>query len=348
MCVAPSGPSVEPTHPCGGQGQGICEEFVLTFSSNLDGGVISVFAADGAVLTSGATVTQSQLLTATAYPDLGRYVSGWAGCDDGDSDVGSDADRTPKNCVFYMPASNWDVEASFTAAQEVLVYKERVVDPNTNALVGNLSAESEGDNVPSGTLLNFGVQVTLTAIPVGSYFVEAWAGPCNGVGEVGTEGEQDKTKRCVISISPGQGNIAAVFVPEPQVTVPTVIIPLPPPPPGEDPSMPTVVVVTLGPDGPVEVTLTPGTSVPAGSTLNIKIPPDPLRCIEGWTGACEDIGETGCIGEDDEVKECELIVTDEIADDLANGRIYPIWVSRPTLYQILHAPTAGGRVEFVQ
>ena len=353
-CVAPSGPMVEPTHPCGGQGQGICEEFVLTFSSNLDGGGISVFAADGAVLTSGATVTQSQLLTATAYPDLGRYVSGWTGCDDGDSDVGSDADRTPKNCVFYMPASNWNVGASFTAAQEVLRYTAQSFDPaNNNALAGVLSAVSEGKDVANGTLLNFGVQVTLTALPIGSYFVEAWTGPCrNGVGEVGAEGEQDKTKQCVISITPGQGNIAAVFVKEPEVALPptTDVIPpevLPPPPPGEDPVVPSIVVVTLSPEGvPITVTLSPDveTNIPAGNTLAIKFPPVPNYCIDRWTGACEEVGETGCVGEDDEEKQCELVVTDEIADDLANGRIYPIWVPRPTLYQITHSPTGGGVV----
>ena len=52
-------------------------------------------------------------------------------------------------------------------------------------------------------------------------------------------------------------------------------------------------------------------------------------CVSGWTGACAGVGETGCIGEADERKQCALVVTSGVVLDL--DAINPVYAPRPTI-----------------
>ena len=64
-----------------------------------------------------------------------------------------------------------------------------------------------------------------------------------------------------------------------------------------------------------------------GRTIIIQADPDDGMCVLGWTGACAGVGETGCIGEADERKQCVLVVTPGLDLEAIN----PVYAPRPTI-----------------
>ena len=64
-----------------------------------------------------------------------------------------------------------------------------------------------------------------------------------------------------------------------------------------------------------------------GRTIIIQATPDDGMCVSGWTGACAGVGETGCIGEADERKQCALVATSGLDLDAIN----PVYAPRPTI-----------------
>ena len=64
-----------------------------------------------------------------------------------------------------------------------------------------------------------------------------------------------------------------------------------------------------------------------GRTIIIQATPDDGMCVSGWTGACAGVGETGCVGEADERKQCVLVVTPGLDVDAIN----PVYAPLPTI-----------------
>ena len=64
-----------------------------------------------------------------------------------------------------------------------------------------------------------------------------------------------------------------------------------------------------------------------GRTIIIQADPDDGMCVSGWTGACAGVGDTGCVGEADEQKQCVLVVTPNLDLDAIN----PVYAPLPTI-----------------
>ena len=319
-CVAPSGSDL-PEPPPPPECVGACGNNALLYEAVLVGGNLSVHDENGNEISSGDLVRERTLLTLTAEPNENWYVTGWTGCDRGQTGSAGDG-AAVKRCLLYMPGDFHRVSVSFGAASGRVLYERAVsgVAGGNLVVVGQLTAFSGGAVVVNGQLLDVGELLTMEASPEDDYYVGSWGGPCAGIGEVGTAEEADRVKGCVLTVFGGMGRIRANFVSKPRETVD---------PTNKDASV-TIVVVDPGP--PVTtVTLTGPTDVIVGRTIIIEANPDDGKCVSEWTGACGGgVGETGCVGESDERKKCVLVVTPGLDLDDIN----PVYVPSPNLFRV--------------
>ena len=329
-CVAPSGLQEPPPPPdC----VGVCGENALFFNANPPGGTLSVHDASGNEIMPRGLVREQTLLTLTAEPaNENWYVTGWTGCPSG-GQTGSAGDAAAvKRCLLHMPGNLHTVSVSFAAVRGRVLYERAVsgIEDGNLVVVGQLTAFSGGAVVVNGQLLDVGELLTMEATPERDYYVESWGGPCAGIGEVGTAEDADRVKGCVVTVFGGMGQIRANFASKPREEVD---------PRTKDDSV-TIVVVDPGP--PVmTVTLTGPTDIVVGRTIIIEATPDDGMCVSEWTGACGGgVGETGCIGEENERKKCVLVVTPGLDLDEINPRYIP----RPNLFRVSHRGEGMGTV----
>ena len=333
--VLDTGPPLPPPPPdC----VGACGENALFFNANPPGGTLSVHDESGNEIMSRDLVREQTLLTLTAEPaNESWYVTGWTGCPN-KGQTGSAGDAAAvKRCLLHMPGGLHTVSVSFAAVAGRVLYERFVsgVLGGNLVVVGQLSASSGGEAVANGDLLDVGTTLTMEATPQDDFYVESWSGPCAGIGETGTAEDADRVKECVLTVFGGMRMIGVNFASKPRETVdPTT----------KDDSV-TIAVINPDPDNPPDgvltMTLTGPTDIVVGRTIIIEATPDDGMCVSEWTGACGGgVGETGCIGEEDERKKCVLVVTPGLDLDEIN----PVYIPSPNLFRVSHRAEGMGTV----
>ena len=329
-CVAP--PRVTPPpppDPC----EPNCKSFQVDFIERPDGGTLSA-EADGAAVSPGATLKENTQITFTASPAPGRYVREWTNCLGQTGRPGGSGDRS-RTCVTYVTL-DLDVGVTFGRDQVRVEY-------NPNPQNGVISAElPDGAPVAPNTNWDAGTEIIFTATPVNQdHYLQAWTGACSpnenpdANSQAGGPGD-NVAKTCRIALrdcdEPGcGGNVGAIFEPERDV-----IVNPPAPPPNTD----DLVLVTVDPETGMTITLNPGDTLPEGRTIVIVVTPGAGYCVDSWLGPCAGVGETGCVGEASETKECRLPVTPGLEMDLPSA--VPVVVPQPPLQAVIFSSRGPG------
>ena len=184
-CVAPSGSDL-PEPPPPPECVGACGNNALLYEAVLVGGNLSVHDENGNEISSGDLVRERTLLTLTAEPNENWYVTGWTGCDRGQTGSAGDG-AAVKRCLVYMPGDLHRVSVSFGAASGRVLYERAVsgVAGGNLVVVGQLTAFSGGAVVVNGQLLDVGELLTMEASPEDDYYVGSWGGRARGSGRLG-------------------------------------------------------------------------------------------------------------------------------------------------------------------
>ncbi len=140
----------------GGTAPDTKKKFTLAFASeNASFGTVSAKTADGTSVSSGDTVADGTGVTLTATASTGYSFLGWF---DGQSSVSDEAEYT------FKMTQNVSLTAKFTLNSHKLNF-------SAAASFGEVSAQG---GIQSGSNVNFGTSVTLTATAFTGYDFEGW------------------------------------------------------------------------------------------------------------------------------------------------------------------------------
>ena len=162
-------------------------------------------ASDGSALTSGGNVTVDRIVTFTATPNAGYYVSAWtgdaagAGCATGISETDS------VDCRIRVPSGGLSVGVSFAEVPPLLVYGAAV----SHLGGGRIIAAHGGALLASGAQIEDGDEITLTATPSDGFHLLYWEG--DGTASCASGSSQTDAVECEVTAGSSGVEVSAFF-----------------------------------------------------------------------------------------------------------------------------------------
>ena len=223
-------------------------------------GALSAENADGKTLQSGDIAPEGTIVTFTAQPDSGFYLSEWGGHCEPRAPAQPHERGLPQTCGLTLNAET-TVAATFERAWETTFSQ-----PDN----GTLSAKiKDGETLRSGDIVRRGTTIIYTAQPDFGFYLLEWTDHCEHIPAAGPS-EHGLSKECEL-IADESREVGAVFARVGGVAFNAQ------PPNG-----------TLSAQVKDGETLRPGDVVREGTTVIFTAQPDAGHYLLEWTGDCED------------------------------------------------------------
>ena len=231
-----------------------------TYDSQPANGTLSAQIKDGETLRSGDIAPEGTIVTFTAQPDPGFYLSEWGGHCETRAPAQPHERGLSQTCGLTLNAET-TVAATFERAWETTFSQ-----PDN----GTLSAKiKDGETLRSGDIVRQGTTIIYTAQPDFGFYLLEWTDHCEHIPAAGPS-EHGLSKECEL-IADESREIGAVFA-----------------------RVGGVVFNTQPPNGTLSAqvkdgeTLRPGDVVREGTTVIFTAQPDAGHYLLEWTGDCED------------------------------------------------------------
>ena len=231
-----------------------------TYDSQPANGTLSAQIKDGETLQSGDIAPEGTIVTFTAQPDPGFYLSEWGGHCETRAPAQPHERGLPQTCGLTLNAET-TVAATFERAWETTFNQP----PN-----GTLSAKiKDGETLRSGDIVRQGTTVIYTAQPDFGFYLLEWTDHCEHI-PAAEPSEHGLSKECEL-IANESREVGAVFARVGEIAFNAQ------PPNG-----------TLSAQVKDGETLRPGDVVREGTTVIFTAQPDAGHYLLEWTGDCED------------------------------------------------------------
>ena len=231
-----------------------------TYDSQPANGTLSAQIKDGETLQSGDIAPEGTIVTFTAQPDPGFYLSEWGGHCETRAPAQPHERGLPQTCGLTLNAET-TVAATFERAWETTFNQP----PN-----GTLSAKiKDGKTLQSGDIVQRGTTIIYTAQPDPGHYLLEWTDHCEHI-LAATPSEHGLPKECEL-IADEARQVGAIFARVGEITF--------------NPQPPNGTLSAQIKDGE---TLRPNDVVREGTTVIFTAQPDAGHYLLEWTGDCED------------------------------------------------------------
>ena len=223
-------------------------------------GALSAENADGKTLQSGDIAPEGTIVTFTAQPDSGFYLSEWGGHCETRAPAQPHERGLPQTCGLTLNAET-TVAATFERAWETTFNQ-----PDN----GTLSAKiKDGETLQSGDIVRQGTTIIYTAQPDPGFYLLKWTDHCEHI-PAAAPSEHGLSKECEL-IANESREVGAVFARVGEITF--------------NPQPPNGTLSAQTQDGE---TLRPNDVVREGTTVIFTAQPNAGHYLLEWTGDCED------------------------------------------------------------
>ena len=230
-----------------------------TYDSQPANGTLSAQIKDGETLQSGDIAPEGTIVTFTAQPDPGFYLSEWGGHCETRAPAQPHERGLPQTCGLTLNAET-TVAATFERAWETTFSQ-----PDN----GTLSAKiKDGETLRSGDIVRQGTTIIYTAQPDPGHYLLEWTGDCEDAPDAEPH-ERGLSKTCELSATPST-QVGATFKRAWQTTY------------DSQPANGTLSAQIK--DGE---TLQSGDIAPEGTIVTFTAQPDPGFYLSEWGGHCE-------------------------------------------------------------
>ena len=231
-----------------------------TYDSQPANGTLSAQIKDGETLRSGDIAPEGTIVTFTAQPDPGFYLSEWGGHCETRAPAQPHERGLPQTCGLTLNAET-TVAATFERAWETTFNQ-----PDN----GTLSAKiKDGETLQSGDIVRQGTTIIYTAQPDPGFYLLEWTDHCEHI-LAAAPSEHGLPKECEL-IADEARQVGAVFARVGGIAF--------------NPQPPNGTLSAQIKDGE---TLRPGDVVREGTTVIFTSQPDAGHYLLEWTGDCED------------------------------------------------------------
>ena len=231
-----------------------------TYDSQPANGTLSAQIKDGETLQSGDIAPEGTIVTFTAQPDSGFYLSEWGGDCETRAPAQPHERGLPQTCGLTLNAET-TVAATFERAWETTFSQ-----PDN----GTLSAKiKDGETLRSGDIVRQGTTIIYTAQPDPGFYLLEWADHCEHI-PAAAPSEHGLSKECEL-IADESREVGAVFARVGEIAF--------------NARPPNGTLSAQVKDGDV---LRPGDVVREGTTVIFTAQPDAGHYLLEWTGDCED------------------------------------------------------------
>ena len=230
-----------------------------TYDSQPANGTLSAQIKDGETLQSGDIAPEGTIVTFTAQPDPGFYLSEWGGHCETRAPAQPHERGLPQTCGLTLNAKT-TVAATFERAWETTFSQ-----PDN----GTLSAKiKDGETLRSGDIVRQGTTIIYTAQPDPGFYLLEWTDHCEHI-PAAEPSEHGLSKECEL-IADESREVGAVFARVGGITF--------------NAQPPNGTLSAQVKDGDV---LRPGDVVREGTTVIFTAQPDAGHYLLEWTGDCE-------------------------------------------------------------
>ena len=163
-------------------------------------------ASGGSALTSGDNVTVDRIVTFTATPNSGYYISGWTG-DASSAGCATGVSQTaPVSCPLRVPSGGLSVGVSFTEVPPLAVYSSGA---SASGGGGLLARNAGGDILLSGATIAENDIISFTATPADGFHLLYWEGA--GTGSCASGSSQTDAVSCDVTAGSSGVEVSAFF-----------------------------------------------------------------------------------------------------------------------------------------